>query len=64
MRIDKIVVGQLEVNCYVISDGVTPNAMIVDPGDTRVFSGHGDETTLGLEAGSNPFLTGCGLGSK
>ena len=33
MRIDKIIVGQLEVNCYVISDEKTSEAVIVDPGD-------------------------------
>ena len=33
MRIDKIIVGQLEVNCYVVSDEKTSEAVIVDPGD-------------------------------
>lgn len=33
MRIDKIVVGQLEVNCYVVSDEKSSEALIIDPGD-------------------------------
>ncbi len=33
MRIDKIVVGQLEVNCYIVSDESIGEAMIIDPGD-------------------------------
>jgi hydroxyacylglutathione hydrolase len=28
------------------------------PGDTRVFCGHGDETTIGEELKHNPFLGG------
>lgn len=32
MRVDRIVVGQLEVNCYVVSDE-SAVAMVVDPGD-------------------------------
>jgi hydroxyacylglutathione hydrolase len=33
LRIDKIIVGQLEVNCYIVSDEETSEAVIVDPGD-------------------------------
>jgi len=33
MRIEKIVVGQLEVNCYIIIDEFTTDAIVVDPGD-------------------------------
>ncbi|MBF0487009.1 MAG: MBL fold metallo-hydrolase [Nitrospirae bacterium] len=33
MAIGQITVGQLEVNCYIVSDGVTKEAMVVDPGD-------------------------------
>jgi len=33
MNIQKIVVGQLDVNCYIISDGSNPEALIIDPGD-------------------------------
>lgn len=33
MRVEKIVVGQLDVNCYLISDESTSEAMIIDPGD-------------------------------
>lgn len=33
MHIDKIVVGQLDVNCYILSDESTTEAMIIDPGD-------------------------------
>ena len=33
MNIQKIVVGQLDVNCYIISDEATSEALIVDPGD-------------------------------
>jgi hydroxyacylglutathione hydrolase len=33
LRIDKIIVGQLEVNCYIASDEKTLEAVIVDPGD-------------------------------
>lgn len=33
MKVDRIVVGQLEVNCYLVSDESTGEAMIIDPGD-------------------------------
>lgn len=33
MQINRIVVGQLDVNCYVISDEYTSEALIIDPGD-------------------------------
>ncbi len=33
MTIDKIVVGQLDVNCYVIYDGSVSDAAVIDPGD-------------------------------
>jgi hydroxyacylglutathione hydrolase len=33
MRIEKIVVGQLGVNCYIIIDEFTTDAIVVDPGD-------------------------------
>jgi hydroxyacylglutathione hydrolase len=33
MNIQKIVVGQLDVNCYIISDETTSEAIVVDPGD-------------------------------
>ena len=33
MRIDIIPVGQMQVNCYVLSDRQTKNAILVDPGD-------------------------------
>ena len=33
MRIDVIVVGQMEVNCYVVSSEKTRNAALIDPGD-------------------------------
>jgi glyoxylase-like metal-dependent hydrolase (beta-lactamase superfamily II) len=29
------------------------------PDETIVFPGHGPETTIGVERGSNPFLTGA-----
>jgi hydroxyacylglutathione hydrolase len=32
MRVEKIAVGQLDVNCFVVSDG-SPEAMVIDPGD-------------------------------
>ena len=33
MKIQKIVVGQLDVNCYLISDDSNSEALILDPGD-------------------------------
>ena len=33
MNIQKIVVGQLDVNCYIISDDSSSEALIIDPGD-------------------------------
>jgi hydroxyacylglutathione hydrolase len=33
MRIDKIIVGQLDVNCYVVSEERNFEALIIDPGD-------------------------------
>lgn len=33
MNIQKIVVGQLDVNCYIISDDSNSGTLIVDPGD-------------------------------
>jgi hydroxyacylglutathione hydrolase len=33
MEIEKILVGQLDVNCYVIWDAETAEALIIDPGD-------------------------------
>jgi hydroxyacylglutathione hydrolase len=33
MNIQKIIVGQLDVNCYIISDEATSEALIIDPGD-------------------------------
>ncbi len=31
--------------------------LFVLPGDTKIYSGHGPETTLGFEKNTNPFLT-------
>jgi hydroxyacylglutathione hydrolase len=31
--IDRIVVGQLDVNCYVVGDGDSSEAFVIDPGD-------------------------------
>lgn len=33
MTIEKIVVGQLGVNCYIVYDGGTSEAAVIDPGD-------------------------------
>jgi glyoxylase-like metal-dependent hydrolase (beta-lactamase superfamily II) len=33
MHIEKIVVGQLDVNCYIIADDSKSEALIIDPGD-------------------------------
>jgi len=33
------------------------NKLFVLPDDTKVYSGHGPETTLGFEKNTNPFLT-------
>lgn len=33
MSIGRIAVGQLEVNCYIVSDDATKEAMVIDPGD-------------------------------
>jgi glyoxylase-like metal-dependent hydrolase (beta-lactamase superfamily II) len=33
VKVNKIVVGQLDVNCYIVSDGRQSEAMIIDPGD-------------------------------
>ena len=33
MQIYKVVVGRLEVNCYIVHDETTPGAIIIDPGD-------------------------------
>ena len=33
MNIRKIVVGQLDVNCYIVSDDSNSEALIIDPGD-------------------------------
>jgi glyoxylase-like metal-dependent hydrolase (beta-lactamase superfamily II) len=33
MNINTIIVGQLEVNCYIVTDGQSPDALIIDPGD-------------------------------
>jgi glyoxylase-like metal-dependent hydrolase (beta-lactamase superfamily II) len=33
LKIHKIAVGQLDVNCYIVSDGTTPDALVIDPGD-------------------------------
>ncbi len=33
MLVNSVVVGQLEVNCYIVSDGHSPEALIIDPGD-------------------------------
>ena len=35
--------------------GITEKLMILDP-DTKVYCGHGPETTIGAEKHSNPFL--------
>ncbi len=39
MFIERIVVGPLEVNCYIIADGDSKEAIIIDPGDEpeRIF---------------------------
>lgn len=34
------------------------NKLLILPDDTIVLSGHGPETTIGAEKGTNPFLTG------
>ncbi len=54
MRVNKIVVGQLGVNCFIVSGG-SAEAMVID---TRVLCGHGEETTLGFEREHNAFLAG------
>jgi hydroxyacylglutathione hydrolase len=33
MDIDVIVVGRLEVNCYIVTEDTGPDALIIDPGD-------------------------------
>ncbi len=33
MRIDKIIVGSMQVNCYIVSSEKTGNALLIDPGD-------------------------------
>ena len=33
MRIRTITVGQLDVNCYIIADDESPEALVIDPGD-------------------------------
>ncbi len=33
MRIEKIVVGQLDVNCYIVAGESSSDAMVIDPGD-------------------------------
>ena len=33
MDVDVIVVGQLAVNCYIITEGKGSDALIIDPGD-------------------------------
>ncbi len=33
MTIDKIVVGQLGVNCYILRDEGASGAVVIDPGD-------------------------------
>lgn len=33
MRIDTLTVGQMQVNCYVLSSKTTKNAILLDPGD-------------------------------
>lgn len=33
MRIDALTVGQMQVNCYVLSSKTTKNAILLDPGD-------------------------------
>ncbi len=33
MTINKIVVGQLDVNCYIVHDEGSPEAVVIDPGD-------------------------------
>ena len=33
MKVDRVVVGQLDVNCLIVSDGQGPDAVIIDPGD-------------------------------
>ena len=33
MTVNKVVVGQLGVNCYVVSDGKSRDAIVIDPGD-------------------------------
>jgi len=33
MYVRKIVVGQLDVNCYIVSDGSNSEALVIDPGD-------------------------------
>lgn len=33
IKIDEVIVGQLDVNCYIVSDNVGTEAIIIDPGD-------------------------------
>jgi len=33
ISIEKVIVGQLDVNCYIVSGGLGPEAIIIDPGD-------------------------------
>lgn len=33
MRIDTLIVGQMQVNCYILSSKTTKNAILLDPGD-------------------------------
>ena len=34
------------------------NKLLVLPDDTKVLSGHGEETTIGIERRSNPYING------
>ena len=50
MRIETIVVGELETNCYLLFDDKTKEVLIVDPGDEadRIIDQIGDYKLLGI----------------
>ena len=40
MLIKSLVVGPLEVNCFIIAEEKTKEAMIIDPGDEQIGRAH------------------------
>jgi len=55
MKIEAIPTGAYEEICYLVSN-TEGETIVLDPGETRVYPGHGPDTTIEVEKSTNFFM--------